>query len=51
MEPVTPQGSDDVYPLSERMPDYLVTFAVGFVCAAAVWLISDIPLASTVGTR
>lgn len=49
MEPVTPQGSDDVYPLSERMPDYLVTFAVGFVCAAAVWLISDIPLASTVG--
>jgi hypothetical protein len=53
MEPVPPQGSDDVYPLSERMPDYLVTFAIGFLGAATVglivWLISDISLASTVG--
>lgn len=53
MEPVTRQGSEEGYPLSERMPDYLVTFAIGFVGAVAVglivWLISDIPLASTVG--
>ncbi len=35
------------------MPDYVLTFAIGFVGAAAVglvlWMISDIPLASTVG--
>jgi hypothetical protein len=53
MEPLTPQGSEEAYPLSERIPDYLVTFAIGFVGAAVVglvvWLISDIPLASTVG--
>jgi len=53
MEPVTPQRSGDTYPLSERVPDYVVTFAIGFVGAAAVgmiiWSVSDIPLASTVG--
>jgi len=35
------------------MPDYVVAFGVGLVASAAVgivvWLISDIPLASTVG--
>ena len=53
MEPVAPQGSEDAYPLSERMPDYVVTFAIGFVGAAAVgmiiWSVSNIALASTVG--
>lgn len=53
MEPVAPQGSEDAYPVSERMPDYVVTFAIGFVGAAAVglviWSVSDIALASTVG--
>jgi hypothetical protein len=53
MEPTSAQGSEEALPLSERMPDYLVTFAIGFLAAAAagfaVWLVSDIPLASTVG--
>jgi len=53
MEPLTPEGSEDALPLSERMPDYLVTFGIGFAASAGigflVWLISDIPLASTVG--
>lgn len=53
MESLTPHGSGDAHPLSERMPDYVLTFAIGFVGAAAVglvlWMISDIPLASTVG--
>ncbi len=35
------------------MPDYLVTFGIGLLVTAAIgiviWLISDIPLASTVG--
>ena len=53
MEPPTPKGSGDAHRLSERIGDYVVTFAIGFVGAAAVglvlWMISDIPLASTVG--
>ena len=39
MEPVTLQRSEDAYPLSERMPDFVVTFAIGFVGAAAVGLV------------
>ncbi|GMR01973.1 MAG: hypothetical protein BMS9Abin20_0297 [Acidimicrobiia bacterium] len=53
MEPLTPRGSEDAFPLSERMPDYLVTFGIGFAVSAGigilVWVISDIPLVSTVG--
>lgn len=53
MESLTPDGIDDELPLSERMPDYLVTFGVGLLACAGigvvVWLISDIALASTVG--
>ncbi len=53
MESLTPHGSGDAHPLSERIADYVLTFAIGFVGAAAVglvlWMISDIPLASTVG--
>jgi hypothetical protein len=53
MEPLTPDGIDAELPLSERMPDYLVTFGIGLLASAGigvvVWLISDIELASTVG--
>ncbi|MEN8041248.1 MAG: hypothetical protein ABFR95_07055 [Actinomycetota bacterium] len=53
MDPLAPNDLNENIPLSERMPDYLVTFGIGFLASAAVgiviWLISDIPLASTVG--
>lgn len=53
MEPLTPDGIDEVLPLSDRMPDYLITFGIGLLASAGVglvvWLISDIALASTVG--
>jgi hypothetical protein len=53
MEPLTPDGIDAELPLSERLPDYLVTFGIGLLASAGigivVWLISDIELASTVG--
>ncbi len=53
MEPLTPEGIEETIPLSERMPDYLVTFGIGLLGAAAVgvviWLVSDIALASSVG--
>jgi hypothetical protein len=53
MEPLTPEGIEETIPLSERMPDYLVTFGIGLLGAAAIgvviWLVSDIALASSVG--
>ena len=53
MEPLTPEGIDDDLPLTDRMPDYLVTFGIGLLASAGIgiviWLISDIDLASTVG--
>jgi hypothetical protein len=53
MEPLTPDGMDDRLTLKERMPDYLATFGVGLLASSAVgvliWIVSDIPLASTVG--
>lgn len=53
MEPLIPEGAEEPLALRDRMPDYLVTFGIGLLLSAAVgvaiWLISDIPLASTVG--
>lgn len=53
MKPLTPEGLEDHLSLRARMPDYLATFGIGLLVSAAVgivvWLISDIPLASTVG--
>lgn len=47
------EGFEDTLSLSERMPDYAVTFGIGLAAAAAVgavvWLVSDIPLSSSVG--
>lgn len=53
MDSLTPEGMQEPVPLSERMPDYLVTFGLGLlgstVVGVLIWLISDIELASTVG--
>lgn len=53
MDSQHPEGFEDTLSLSERMPDYAVTFVIGLVAAAAVgavvWLVSDIPLSSSVG--
>lgn len=53
MEPMPLEEFDDGMSLADRMPDYLATFAIGFgimvLIGGAIWLISDIPLASTVG--
>jgi hypothetical protein len=53
MEPLTPEGIEENLSLRDRLPDYLVTFGIGLVASSGigiiVWLISDIPLSSTVG--
>lgn len=50
---MTPEGIEDELPLSDRMPDYLITFGIGLLVSAGIgiviWLISDIDLASTIG--
>lgn len=54
MEPLAPsEFEQETPPLSERMPDYLVTFGIGLAVSVliggAIWVISDIPASSTVG--
>ncbi len=48
-----PESAEAHISIGERLPDYLVTFGVGILgsvaVGVAVWLISDIALASTVG--
>ena len=54
MEPF-PDGShpEDPVPLVQRIPDYLATFSVGLAATVAVglavWLISDVSIASSIG--
>jgi hypothetical protein len=53
MESMSPEGFEQPPSLRERMPDYLATFGIGFVVSSAIglifWLITDTPLASSVG--
>lgn len=53
MESMSPEGFDQPQPLRERLPDYLATFGIGLVVSSVIglifWLITDTPLASSVG--
>ncbi|MDK1019343.1 MAG: hypothetical protein QGD89_08075 [Actinomycetota bacterium] len=53
MEPLTPDDAGESLSLADRLPDYVVTFGIGLIVSTGVgvviWLISDIPLAATVG--